>query len=84
MTAISLDHLSGGRAMLGLGMSRPQVVEGWHGVPYESPLAATEDYLAIVRKVIAGKGKVEHTGRRLGLPYRLARQEGRPPEFAGK
>jgi F420-dependent oxidoreductase-like protein len=70
MTAISLDQLSGGRAMLGLGMSGPQVVEGWHGVPYESPLATTEDYVAIVRKVIAGDGKVEHAGRRFELPYR--------------
>jgi F420-dependent oxidoreductase-like protein len=69
MTAISLDHLSGGRAMLGLGMSGPQVVEGWHGVPYQAPLATTADYVAIVRKVIAGEDRVEHDGRQLQLPY---------------
>lgn len=70
MSAISLDHLSGGRARLGLGMSGPQVVEGWHGVPYEAPLATTEDYVAIVRKVIAGEARVDHAGTRLSVPYR--------------
>ena len=70
MTAISLDELSGGRAVLGLGTSGPQVVEGWHGVPFSAPLALTEDYVAIVRKVIAGSGKVEHDGKVLTLPYR--------------
>ena len=52
MTAITLDHLSGGRFRLGLGMSGPQVVEGWHGVPYGKPLARTREYVEIVRAML--------------------------------
>jgi F420-dependent oxidoreductase-like protein len=70
MSAVSLDLLSGGRLVLGLGVSGPQVVEGWHGVPFEAPLATTEDYVAIVRKILAGDAKVEHDGRRLSVPFR--------------
>ena len=70
MTAISLDQLSGGRAVLGLGTSGPQVVEGWHGVATQPPLALTEDYVAIVRQVIAGDRRVEHDGSVLHVPYR--------------
>ena len=51
MAAMTLDHLSDGRVILGLGVSGPQVVEGWHGVPFESPLARTREYVAIVRSV---------------------------------
>ncbi len=46
MTAMTLDHLSGGRFILGLGPSGPQVVEGWHGVPYGKPLTRTREYIA--------------------------------------
>ena len=70
MTAISLDHLSGGRAILGLGMSGPQVVEGWHGVPYTAPLQTTEEYVAVVRKMFAADGRVEYHGQRFQLPFR--------------
>lgn len=70
MTAISLDHLSGGRAVLGLGTSGPQVVEGWHGTPFPPPLPFTEDYVAVVRQVFAGDARVEHDGRALQVPYR--------------
>ena len=70
MTAISLDQLSGGRMVLGIGMSGPQVVEGWHGLPYQAPLATTEDYVAILRQVIAGDARVAHDGTRIQVPYR--------------
>ena len=54
MTAQSLDQLSGGRFILGLGMSGPQVVEGWHGVAYQAPLGSTDEYVAILRRIFAG------------------------------
>src|SRR5687767_12236954 len=53
MTAMTLDALSEGRLILGLGLSGPQVVEGWHGVPYGKPLGRTREYVEIVRKAIA-------------------------------
>jgi F420-dependent oxidoreductase-like protein len=53
MTAASLDTISNGRFVLGLGISGPQVVEGWHGQPFEKPLARTREYVAIVRKALA-------------------------------
>ena len=53
MTAATLDNISGGRFMLGLGISGPQVVEGWHGQPFDSPLARTREYVEIVRKALA-------------------------------
>src|SRR6266540_4254089 len=52
MTAITLDHLSGGRFRLGVGMSGPQVVEGWHGSPYGKPLARTREYVEIIRAIL--------------------------------
>src|SRR6266511_5332151 len=52
MTAATLDLLSGGRFLLGLGTSGPQVVEGWHGEPWGKPLAKTREYVEIVRKVL--------------------------------
>jgi len=52
MAAMTLDHLSGGRVLLGLGASGPQVVEGWYGQPYPKPLARTREYVDIVRRVI--------------------------------
>jgi F420-dependent oxidoreductase-like protein len=54
-TAASLDQLSGGRFILGIGVSGPQVIEGWHGVPYDRPLQRTRETIDIVRKVLAGE-----------------------------
>src|SRR5918992_2201863 len=62
MTAITLDHLSGGRLILGLGVSGPQVVEGWYGQPYAKPLARTREYVEIVRRIIARESPVEYAG----------------------
>jgi F420-dependent oxidoreductase-like protein len=53
MTAATLDNISGGRLLLGLGISGPQVVEGWHGQPFDKPLKRTREYVAIVRKALA-------------------------------
>lgn len=71
MHALTLDHLSGGRMMLGLGLSGPQVVEGWYGRPFpKSPLTATREYVDVVRQVLARRGPVESEGRFHALPYR--------------
>ena len=72
MTALTLQQLSEGRLILGLGVSGPQVVEGWHGLPYRKPLAATRDYVAILRQALAGDVKVEHAGEVYSTPYRGA------------
>jgi F420-dependent oxidoreductase-like protein len=70
MTAMTLDALSGGRVLLGLGVSGPQVVEGWHGVAYSNPLAKTREYVEILRRVIAREGPLEFDGRHFQIPYR--------------
>ena len=69
MSALTLQQLSGGRLILGLGVSGPQVVEGWHGVAFQRPLAATREYLEIVRKMLAGDAKVEFHGDIYSVPY---------------
>ena len=68
MTAMSLDALSGGRFILGLGPSGPQVAEGWHGVPYGKPLTRTREYVEIVRKILAREGPLEHDGEHYQIP----------------
>jgi F420-dependent oxidoreductase-like protein len=70
MTATTLDQLSGGRFLLGLGVSGPQVVEGWHGEPYGKPLVKTREYIDIVRKIWAREQPVEHQGEHYQIPYR--------------
>ena len=68
MTAMSLDHLTGGRFILGLGPSGPQVAEGWHGVPYGKPLTRTKEYIEIVRAILAREGPLEHHGVHYDIP----------------
>ncbi|WP_414938827.1 LLM class F420-dependent oxidoreductase [Amycolatopsis sp. cmx-11-51] len=70
MHALTLDHLSGGRFVLGLGASGPQVVEGWYGQPYPKPLARTREYVDIVRQVVAREAPVTHDGQHFQLPLR--------------
>jgi len=72
MAALTLDHLSGGRFVLGLGASGPQVVEGWYGDDYRRPLARTREYVDIVRQVLQREAPVEYKGDR----YRLPREDG--------
>ncbi|MEU1429536.1 LLM class F420-dependent oxidoreductase [Nocardia sp. NPDC005746] len=69
MAALTIDHLSGGRHILGLGVSGPQVVEGWYGQPFAKPLARTREYVSIVRQVLAREGKVTSAGPHYPLPY---------------
>ncbi|MCB5169113.1 LLM class F420-dependent oxidoreductase [Streptomyces bambusae] len=73
MQALTLDHLSGGRMMLGLGLSGPQVVEGWYGRPFPaSPLTATREYVDVVRQVLRREAPVALDGRFHAHPYRGA------------
>ncbi|MCZ6784373.1 MAG: LLM class F420-dependent oxidoreductase [Proteobacteria bacterium] len=68
MTAMTLDHLSGGRFILGLGPSGPQVVEGWHGVPYGKPLTRTREYIQILRQIFAREKPLEFHGTEYDIP----------------
>jgi F420-dependent oxidoreductase-like protein len=70
MTAMTLDVLSGGRFLLGLGLSGPQVVEGWHGVPYGRPLGRTREYVEVVRRIIRRDAPLEFDGEHYQIPYR--------------
>jgi F420-dependent oxidoreductase-like protein len=69
MTAATLDLMSGGRFLLGLGLSGPQVVEGWHGQPYGKPLGKTREYVDIVRTILKREGPLEHHGAHYDIPY---------------
>jgi F420-dependent oxidoreductase-like protein len=69
MTAATLDLLSGGRFLLGLGTSGPQVVEGWHGEPWGKPLAKTREYVELVRAALR-RDTLEHDGEHYQVPYR--------------
>jgi F420-dependent oxidoreductase-like protein len=77
MAALTLDHLSGGRFVLGIGASGPQVVEGWYGQSYPKPLARTREYVDIVRKVVA-RERVEYDGKFFQLPYQGGTGLGKP------
>lgn len=76
MAALTLDHLSGGRHMLGLGVSGPQVVEGWYGQPFPKPLARTREYIDIVRQVWAREKPVTSAGPHYPLPLTGGRATG--------
>ncbi|MBI4594408.1 MAG: LLM class F420-dependent oxidoreductase [Candidatus Rokubacteria bacterium] len=69
MTAMTLDGLSGGRFRLGLGVSGPQVVEGWHGQPFGRPLARMREYVAVVRAMLRREKPVEFRGEHYQIPY---------------
>lgn len=69
MHALTLDHLSGGRVILGMGVSGPQVVEGWYGEPFAKPLARTREVVSIIRQVLAREAPVTNAGPHYPLPY---------------
>ncbi len=69
MTAMTLQALSGNRFLCGIGPSGPQVVEGWHGVPFGKPLARTREYIAIIRQILERKAPLEHRGEHYQIPY---------------
>jgi F420-dependent oxidoreductase-like protein len=69
MTAATLDLMSGGRFLLGIGASGPQVAEGWHGEAYGKPLGKTREYVEIVRAILAREAPLEHHGPHYDIPY---------------
>jgi F420-dependent oxidoreductase-like protein len=69
MTAMTLQALSGNRFLCGIGPSGPQVVEGWHGVPFGKPLARTREYIAIIRQILERKSPLEYQGEHYQIPY---------------
>jgi F420-dependent oxidoreductase-like protein len=69
MTAATLDLMSGGRFLLGIGASGPQVAEGWHGEAYGKPLGRTREYIEIVRSILAREAPLEHHGPHYDIPY---------------
>jgi F420-dependent oxidoreductase-like protein len=69
MTAMTLQALSGNRFLCGIGPSGPQVVEGWHGVPFGKPLMRTREYIAIIRQILAREDPLEHHGEHYDIPY---------------
>jgi F420-dependent oxidoreductase-like protein len=69
MTAMTMNQLSGGRFLMGLGLSGPQVVEGWHGVGYSRGLTRTREYIDIVRTIFQREERLEHRGSIYRLPY---------------
>ena len=77
MTAATLDMLSGGRFLMGLGTSGPQVVEGWHGQPWGKPLGKTREYVEIVRAVLR-RERLEHHGEHYDIPLANGTGLGKP------
>jgi F420-dependent oxidoreductase-like protein len=78
MTAMTMDHLTQGRVLLGIGTSNPQVVEGWYGQPYPRPLERTREYVDILRKVIAREEPVSYDGKHYQLPLSAGTGLGKP------
>jgi F420-dependent oxidoreductase-like protein len=78
MAAMTMDHLSNGRFVLGLGASGPQVVEGWYGQPYPKPLARTREYVDIVRRIVRRDAPVEMHGEFYSMPLEGGAGLGKP------
>ena len=78
MTAVTLDLLTGGRFVLGLGMSGPQVVEGWHGSVYGKPLVRTREYVSIIRTILKRETPLEHHGEHYDIPVKDGTGLGKP------
>jgi F420-dependent oxidoreductase-like protein len=78
MAAMTMDHLSNGRFILGLGASGPQVVEGWYGQPYPKPLARTREYVDIVRQIIKREAPIDFQGEFYNMPYQGGTGLGKP------
>jgi F420-dependent oxidoreductase-like protein len=84
MTATTIDHLSGGRLILGVGASGPQVVEGWYGQPFPKPIGRTREFVELVRKMIRRESPVEFQGEHYTLPYPGGARLGKPLKLINK
>ena len=78
MAALTMDHLSSGRFICGIGVSGPQVVEGWYGQPYPRPLERTREYVAVMRQIFAREAPVEFSGKQIQLPLEGGAGLGKP------
>ena len=78
MTASTIDHLSNGRLILGLGVSGPQVVEGWYGQPFPKPIGRMREYVTLVREMLRREGPVTFQGEHYQLPYQGGSGLGKP------
>jgi F420-dependent oxidoreductase-like protein len=84
MTAMTLDHLSNGRVMLGLGVSGPQVVEGWYGQPFPRPMERTREFVTIVKQMLRREGPVRFEGKQYRLPIDGGARLGKPLKLITK
>jgi len=84
MTAMTLDHLSGGRLMLGFGVSGPQVVEGWYGQPFPKPLGRTREFISLFREMMRREGPVTFEGEHYQLPLKGGSGLGKPLKLINK
>src|SRR3954471_22220053 len=84
MAATTIDVLSGGRMRLGLGVSGPQVSEGWYGVPFARPLRRTREYVEIVRKALERKGPLTYEGKEFRIPLEGGTGLGKPLKLLAK
>ncbi|HLY37784.1 MAG TPA: LLM class F420-dependent oxidoreductase [Candidatus Binatia bacterium] len=78
MTAATIDHLSGGRLILGIGVSGPQVVEGWYGQPFPKPMARTREFVRLLRTMLRREGPVTFAGEHYSLPHPGGARLGKP------
>jgi F420-dependent oxidoreductase-like protein len=78
MTAATIDHLSGGRLILGIGVSGPQVVEGWYGQPFPKPMGRTREFVTLVREMLRREGPVTFRGEHYRLPLDGGAHLGKP------
>jgi F420-dependent oxidoreductase-like protein len=78
MTAITIDHLSGGRLILGIGVSGPQVVEGWYGQPFPRPMGRTREFVEIFRTILRREGPLSFQGKHYQMPYQGGSGLGKP------
>src|SRR5688572_28105103 len=84
MTAMTIDHLSGGRLILGVGVSGPQVVEGWYGQPFPRPLGRTREFVEIIRGMLRREGPFTYEGQHYQLPLKGGSGLGKPLKLINK
>ena len=84
MTVSTIDHLSGGRLILGIGVSGPQVVEGWYGQPFPKPMARTREFVTLLRQMLRREGPVSFEGKHYQLPHKGGAGLGKPLKLISK